>query len=57
MKVIDKAKYKKDITKLQNEKKILLENSHPFIVDLHYVFETSTTTYFMMDFVRPGDLY
>jgi serine/threonine protein kinase len=40
-----------------NEKKVLLEYSHPFIVDLHYVFETPKKTFFIMNYVRCGDLY
>ncbi len=60
MKVVLKSKIKaktSQINNLMNEKKILLSVSHPFIIGVHYVFESAKRFYFIMDFMRCGDLY
>ena len=31
--------------------------THPFIIGLHYTYETSDKLYFVMDYMRSGDLY
>lgn len=39
------------------EKKILEKCSHPFLVGLDYVFQTDTKIFFVMRFVRGGELF
>jgi serum/glucocorticoid-regulated kinase 2 len=38
------------------EKEILLENHHPFLINMSYVFQTQMKIYFVMRFARGGDL-
>lgn len=38
------------------EKKILLETAHPFLVGMEYVFQTDYRIFFVMKFVRGGEL-
>ena len=38
------------------EKEILLNNKHPFLVNLSYVFQTNMKIYFVMGLVRGGEL-
>lgn len=39
------------------EKKILLNNKHPFLVKMSYVFQTEQKVYFVMNFIRGGELF
>lgn len=39
------------------EKKILLNNKHPFLVKMSYVFQTDQKVYFVMNFIRGGELF
>jgi serine/threonine protein kinase len=39
------------------ERKILLEVKHPFIVNLHYAFQSPERFYFVLDYVNGGDLF
>ena len=39
------------------EKKILLEMEHPFVLKLHYAFQTIESLYFIVDIVNGGDLF
>ena len=39
------------------EKHILLTSNHPFIVSMEYVFQTDIRIYFLMNFVKGGELY
>ena len=39
------------------EKEILQKCSHPFLVGMEYVFQTSTKLFFVMRFVRGGELF
>ncbi|KAL7715190.1 non-specific serine/threonine protein kinase [Entamoeba marina] len=59
MKVLDKAKVKK--TKQEkhtnDEKKILQNIFHPFIVGLHFAFQTPEKLYMVMDFINGGELF
>ena len=59
MKVIQKEHFK-SIEVMHSfvnyEKKVLLDISHPFIVDTHEIFETSNFAFFIMSFVQGGDL-
>ena len=47
----------KDVVRLFNEKEIISSVSHPFIVKLHYTFQTSEKAYFILDLLNGGDLY
>ena len=42
---------------LKLEKEILYEMNHPFIVGMDYVFSDETRIYFLMDFVKGGELF
>lgn len=39
------------------EKEILLKADHPFLVGMEYVFQTDTKIFFVMKFVRGGELF
>ena len=39
------------------EKEVLMKTSHPFMVNLDYVFQTDTRIFFIMQFVRGVELY
>jgi len=40
------------------ERNVLLQNlKHPFLVGLHYSFQTSDKLYFVLDYVNGGELF
>lgn len=39
------------------EKQILLHNKHPFLVKMSYIFQTEDKVFFVMNFVRGGELF
>lgn len=40
------------------ERNVLLKNvSHPFLVGLHYSFQTNSKLYFVLDYVNGGELF
>lgn len=39
------------------EKQILLNNQYPFLVKMYYVFQTEEKVYFVMNFIRGGELF
>ena len=39
------------------EKNILSSSKHPFIADLQYYFQTDERLYFVMNFIRGGELF
>ena len=59
MKMISKASLiendQVESTKL--EKQILSAGDHPFLVRMSYVFQTEAKLYFVMHFIRGGELY
>lgn len=58
MKVLKKATLKvKDRVRSTNERKILADVGHAFIVRLHYAFQTPGKLYLILDFLRGGDLF
>lgn len=58
MKVLRKATLKvRDRVRTKMERDILAEVSHPFIVKLHYAFQTEGKLYLILDFLRGGDLF
>ncbi|XP_068073098.1 ribosomal protein S6 kinase alpha-3 isoform X3 [Danio rerio] len=58
MKVLKKATLKvRDQVRTKMERDILVEVNHPFIVKLHYAFQTEGKLYLILDFLRGGDLF
>eukprot|EP00759_Apiculatamorpha_spiralis_P004353 PhF_6_TR12593/c0_g1_i1/m.19840/K13303/SGK2; serum/glucocorticoid-regulated kinase 2 len=59
MKILEKAQIvaNKMVTHTQAEKSILAEINHPFIVKLHYAFQTKHHLVFVMDFLSGGELF
>ncbi|KAM6977955.1 ribosomal protein S6 kinase alpha-2-like [Aplochiton taeniatus] len=58
MKVLKKASLKvRDRVRSKMERDILAEVHHPFIVKLHYAFQTEGKLYLILDFLRGGDLF
>lgn len=59
MKVLKKSQMEneKDVIRLFNEKEIIKEIDHPFIVKLHYTFQNKSKAYFILDLLTGGDLY
>jgi len=40
------------------ERNVLIENlQHPFLVGMHYSFQTSSKLYFVLDYVNGGELF
>jgi len=48
---------KKQIENTQNEKKILLDLEHPFLLGMSYVIQNDLRIYFFLDFIEGGNLY
>lgn len=58
MKVLKKATLKvRDRVRTKMERNILVEVNHPFIVKMHYAFQTEGKLYLILDFLRGGDLF
>lgn len=58
MKVLKKATLKvRDRERTKMERNILASINHPFIVGLHYAFQTEGKLYLVLDFLRGGDLF
>uniref|UniRef100_A0A8C9TPU6 non-specific serine/threonine protein kinase n=1 Tax=Scleropages formosus TaxID=113540 RepID=A0A8C9TPU6_SCLFO len=58
MKVLKKATLKvRDRLRTKMERDILVEVNHPFIVKLHYAFQTEGKLYLILEFLRGGDLF
>ncbi|EPB74975.1 hypothetical protein ANCCEY_05951 [Ancylostoma ceylanicum] len=58
MAVLKKATLKvRDRLRTKMERNILAHISHPFIVKLHYAFQTEGKLYLILDFLRGGDLF
>lgn len=47
----------RDRLRTKAERDILVAIRHPFIVRLHYAFQTRGKLYLIMDFLRGGDLF
>lgn len=39
------------------EKEILMKKEHPFLVSMEFIFQTDSKVYFVMNFVRGGELF
>ncbi|CAH1799748.1 unnamed protein product [Owenia fusiformis] len=58
MKVLKKATLKvRDRVRTKMERDILADINHPFIVQLHYAFQTEGKLYLILQFLRGGDLF
>ena len=44
-------------SRVMTEKLIFMKINNPFIVKLHYSFQTADKLYFVFDFVNGGELY
>ena len=42
---------------IEMEKNVLLQVDHPFLVNMEYVFQTEFRVYFLMKFVKGGELF
>lgn len=47
----------RDRFRIKMERNILVDVEHPFIVGLHYAFQTEGKLYLILDFLRGGDLF
>ena len=45
------------IESISLERKILYESNHPFLVDMKYGFQTDERLFFIMSFIRGGELW
>lgn len=43
--------------RVMTERDIIMQIRHPYIVRLHYSFQTDTKLFFILDFLNGGDLY
>ncbi|ELP83542.1 serine/threonine protein kinase, putative [Entamoeba invadens IP1] len=59
MKILDKGKVMstKQEKHTNDEKKILQHINHPFIVKLHYAFQSPEKLYMVMDYIQGGELF
>lgn len=48
---------KKQIQNTKNEKEILFQSNHPFVLSMDYVFQNEFRIYFFLKYVRGGNLY
>ena len=47
-----------EVKHIMSERSVLLKNvSHPFLVGLHYSFQTSTKLYFVLDYINGGEIF
>ena len=53
----DKIIEEESLENIQNEKKVLLGVDHPFLVGMKYIINTDDHVFFVMDFVRGGELW
>lgn len=47
----------RDRVRTKMERNILVDVEHPFVVRLHYAFQTEGKLYLILDFLRGGDLF
>ena len=59
MKVLKKANLlaRNQLGHTQSEREILQKMSNPFIVQMHYAFQTPEKLYMVMDFLNGGELF
>jgi serum/glucocorticoid-regulated kinase 2 len=47
---------KNSVASIINERKLLAQLRHPFIINMHYAFEDRENLYITMDYLSGGDL-
>jgi len=47
----------KVIQRILQEKEVLIEATHPFLVSAHYAFQTEAKIFLIMDYIQGGDLF
>lgn len=59
MKVLNKKTIveRNEVEHTKSERAILMKLNHPFLVRLHYSFQTADKLYFIMDFINGGELF
>ena len=59
IKILEKKKiHPKGVKQIMAERNVLIQNlQHPFLVGLHYSFQTSSKLYFVLDYVNGGELF
>lgn len=59
MKVLNKADIvkRKQVEHTRTERRVLGTINHPFIVRLHYAFQTEEKLYFVLDYAAGGELF
>ena len=59
MKVVKKSDVleKNLINQIMTERQILAQVASPFVVEMHYAFQTDEKLYFIMDYVKGGELH
>ena len=59
MKVLNKKTIveRNEVEHTKSERAILMKLNHPFLVRLHYSFQTPDKLYFIMDFINGGELF
>jgi len=59
MKILSKSTVvqRKQVTHTKAEKNILQQIQHPFIIKLHYAFQTPTKLHLVMDYINGGELF
>ena len=48
---------KENKKRVLTEKNIFLKFKNPFIIQMHYAFQTVDKIYFILDFINGGELY
>ena len=48
---------KNSVENINLERMIMFQVNHPFIVNMHYVFQRTCRIYFVMDYVDGGELF
>jgi len=59
MKVLNKSTIiaRNEVDHTRSEKSILMKLEHPFLVKLHFSFQTSDKLFFVMDYINGGELF
>ena len=60
IKILQKLAIKKknEVRHIMAERNVLVRNiDHPFLVSLHYSFQTNDKLYFVLDYVNGGEVY
>eukprot|EP01129_Flabellula_baltica_P006643 TRINITY_DN2503_c0_g1_i1.p1 TRINITY_DN2503_c0_g1~~TRINITY_DN2503_c0_g1_i1.p1 ORF type:complete len:496 (+),score=97.24 TRINITY_DN2503_c0_g1_i1:24-1511(+) len=59
MKILNKdhVRYKEQIEHTMTERHVLAKVKHPFLMNMHYAFQTENNLYLILDFVNGGELF